>query len=537
MIDLDSLSNLPASSPEIKNKWLQNRRWLEDPSMYYKVPPVSTRPRDIRTTRVEAGVLRQLEQHRVISEVPLAKVRGIVKYYTVPEPLKERWRIIQHPPEVNEAYDKTCVPKAVISNKNEIVQLPLIADQLDEPVCFIAVDFKAYYSGFPLSPAVRKQFCVGKFMNGRLRMFETNVMPTGMTVSVSIATSATELLLDFPKRSKALSYIDNVIFVGRRADIVADFNVFAERVRIAGIQFNEEWSDVGDLIKSRGDWCGVALDFEERTVALTDKVMSKIRFSSARERSWTFRNFAAHMGALFYSMNILEVNVAEYFTLMRYVSTIGRMMQEDDSLWDKPMNLFMTMSPAAVREFGHWNQLCLANRPRRVTKTVPNDVEWVITTDASAYGYGYIAINRLTGAVLSHGEPWSPAIVNKYGDNLRKSNYSEPMGIVSAACRVLTGCCPTSVLFMTDNTCAKFSFDKGYSISYLINEAIYRLRKAFPPPFRFFFSHVPGKDNIADRLSRGGGMADEPETVVDAEMMMRWEQRALQALGENSSTV
>ena len=62
-----------------------------------------------------------------------------------------------------------------------------------------------------------------------------------------------------------------------------------------------------------------------------------------------------------------------------------------------------------------------------------------------------------------------------------------------------------AITVATDNSSAKFTFGRGFaSRSYIINEAIKKLKQSFPPEtFDFKFCFVPGHLNPADKPSRG----------------------------------
>jgi hypothetical protein len=126
--------------------------------------------------------------------------------FRVPEPSKQRWRPIKHTFLANDALGKETLQPCHLPSKAEICNLVHAGD------CMIAFDFSSYFDSFEYAEDVSRLFCFrhkGKF-------FRLRSLAMGQRQAVEVAQSATELLIDFPKTSRALAYIDNVIFVGSR---------------------------------------------------------------------------------------------------------------------------------------------------------------------------------------------------------------------------------------------------------------------------------------------------------------------------------
>ena len=484
-IDIDALSRLAASTP-LREEWSHVRGWLDDDKRYRVVPDkgATNAPRP----RMRNEWLERLAELKIIAEVPKAEVRGHVTMFAVPERTKERFRPIKHTRDVNEALGKDSLRPCRFPSKHEICEL------VNKGSHFIALDFAAYFDQFPYSTDISRRFC----FPWKKRWWRLMRLAMGQRQAVEVANTATGVLLAFDKRSHSEQVIDNVIFVGTKEAVIADATILLARVKQVNALLNDIPPSVEELVQTSGDWCGIHLDLDAKTVCLTDKILEKLRVSWSRRSSWTWRNFAAHVGLLFWSWGILDVPVAEYFPLLRFLSHAGVLLFEDEGLWDTPADIW----PSVWHQLDAWTVLAQANRARAVPPR--QRTEWLLMTDASRWGWGYVAYNLLSGESCYHSEQWSAHMRNVHGLRLARSTFAEPHAVYFAACHLLKAGPPTSVRVATDNIAAKASFERGFnSHSPHINDCVARLRRTFGERVQFSFEFVPGKSNLADPYSRG----------------------------------
>jgi hypothetical protein len=199
------------------------------------------------------------------------------------------------------------------------------------------------------------------------------------------------------------------------------------------------------------------------------------------------------------------------------MSKVGRELQDaDDDHWDRPAIIWPSVQPSLVA----WSGCAFSNSPRAVP--LQGEPEWIMEVDASAWGWGYFALNESTGEIRMHGEAWSQRLRAFHGDKFSRSTFAEPHGIHNALCHLLSGHGPRRVRLGTDSTVSKASFSRGFnSHSYDINEVLRANRAAFGPEFSFQFLHVPGSLNVADSLSRGGAPLSEEEIASARESLRR----------------
>jgi hypothetical protein len=490
-LSLDAVEELEGGHKSLE-EFRRARGWLDDPRRYDDVPVLSAK--GAPATRMKDEWIDQLVEGGVVVPIKRSEVRGWTKMFVVPEPAKRRFRPIKHTYVANEVIGKETLQKITFPSKAEICDLVHKGD------CFIALDFAAYYDQFLLHPDVAHRFC---FRKGN-RFFRLNTLPMGIRNAVECASCTTARILDFSRASATEAIIDNVIFVGKTDEVIHDATIFDERRAAVGAKLNEDTSDIAALVQNVGDWGGIHLDFVNKTTSLTQKTLEKTAFSWGNRDIWTNRQFAAHIGLLFWSVGIINVPMAEFFPLLRFISSLSRVLTEREDLWEQ-----RTLIPPSVwPSLDAWTALVLRNKPRDVPRSAAP--EWLLITDASEFGWGYYAINNVTGAVRSHGAQWSYKFRELYGARLRESTFTEPQGIHNACCHLLDPTNPTRVRILTDSTVAQASFSRGYNThSYHINECVRRLKATFGDDFVFDYVHIPGVCNLADEASRGVIARDE----------------------------
>jgi hypothetical protein len=495
--------------------------YLLDSSIYASVlPPLSVR--QVQRAVIPTNYTEHLLAAGIFEPANPKHVRGSLFVFSTPEFAKKRRRIIQHTKAINES-----VPAApscsfnTIKYRCQLVHSGSVAGQ---------VDFKAYYTQFPLDPSLRDFFCAKLPVADPLsdapswKLFRLCVAPTGMSHMVFTACMATARLKDFAHRSAAHDdQIDNVLFVGEPDDVVSDLTTLSTRCDFAGVTINENVADPRSLISDSIDWCGLHLDFRDKTVSLTTKVSEKTRFSWSGRTQWSWRGFAAHVGLLFYGAQVIDVPVARYFNLLRFVSHVGYSMQAaGDTLWDSPAEVW----PSASADLEAWTAHLLSNNPRLVPKRLDPDI--LVLVDSSSFGWGYVALDLFSGLIFTHGAPWSSEFVNHHGaDKLLRSAFTEPHGLLLMK-RHLIACLSTSsrrsFVVGSDSVTAIATFRRGFaSRSFDLNSVALQDRSSDDiTRHQWDYVHVPGKKNtLADAFSRGLSPSLSPEDLLGLEASLR----------------
>lgn len=501
VVDLNALEMM-ASTPRIKEQFVHARRWLEDVTMYQNVPPC--RFEDIPTARLRTTkFVQQMFDYDVMETVDAKHAKSFCNVFLHPEPFKEpkRFRIIKEPVDVNKFLGKETLQGVGMTTKLQIVQLVHSGNYM------AAFDFAAYYDQFEYDPQVRNFFVFNVTRRNpvsketELVTVRAKKLTMGQRQACEVAQTATNALLDFDHKSATESIIDNVIFVHDSADTVRrDAAKFVERCRAANVTLNDQDKSLDEVVCTQAVWGGICLNLSTKEVSLSEKTLEKLRISWSNRGNWTWRQLAAHIGLLFWSWGILEVPMADYFPLLRFISAMGNKLQESPDLWDDEA----TVWDSAVSPLTDWTLLCLQNTPRLVPKR--RKAEWIAAVDASSWGFGYIAFNTRTLEIRCHGEPWSFAQRRAHGDKFRRSTFAEPQGLVCSMCHLLKPSDPErTVRIGTDNVVSRISYDKGFnSHSFDINQCVRRLKALFPE-HTFETVQIPGEinDRLADAFSRG----------------------------------
>lgn len=486
-LDVGKIEALPSSDPDIAAGFKHAVRWLDADERYADVPLRSAA--QIPGTRLTTAHVQQMEKINFIREIDSHDVRGGVRVFTVAEHTKNRLRRISNTHDSNTVLIKDPTRPITMIGKPGIVNLVHAGTHM------VSLDFAAWYDQFAYSDAVGSRFC---FKQGG-KCYALKSLAMGQRQAVEVAFSASKQIANFPMQSKRTEIvIDNIIFVGTREAVLADAREFGARCQTVGAQLNEDVSQIEKYCTQSGDWCGVHLDLVRKKVALTQKSVDRTALSWSLRGNWSWRGFATHMGLLFWSYGIIDVPLDRYFTLLSFLSRASTDLAEHPELWDAPA----AITPAALQVMESWTSLVARNEPRHVPAVV--EPEWMVFSDASRWGWGYVAIEAATMQVRSHGERWAPQMQAAHGERLGQSTFAEPHAVVNSLLHLIApGAGVRRVRVATDNTATLYSFGRGFSSHALhLNQCISRLKELLPGVVvEMIF--IPGKENPADGPSRG----------------------------------
>lgn len=534
-VNYERLCTLPGS-PVSQQAMRDQLRWVLDDKMYEGVAVKGVG--QIPNARYKQRWIDHLVRHDVIAEIEPHRIRGAVNMFAVPEWWKERFRSIKETQDINIACGKETVTPCTFPSK------PDITSMVNDGEYVITLDFAAWYDQFELGEQVASRMCFRH--NGKC--YRLCTMAMGQRQAVAVANTATERLLDFDKQSRRTErIIDNVIFAGTREAVIHDATAFIARCKEACATLNEidvktaTASDIEQLAVRAADWGGVSLNFVDKTVKLTAKTVEKVKMSWERRHEWTCRQYAAHVGLLFWAWGIIELPMADFFPTLRFNSEMSKRMTAsqpppaypeaagaptvwpENPAWDEPVAIWETVWPSLER----WTNLVIDNAPRAVNPVGEPDL--LMLTDASRWGWGYVSYDTRTGSVQCHGEPWSKYMVKKHGNRLGHSTFTEPEAVIRSLChrvstRAVDGAPPIRrIRIGTDNTVTEVAYNRGYNIaSYDINRCLQRAYKLFPPSvYTIELRYVRGVDNLADGRSRGIDIASEDVRDKAPEVLRR----------------
>jgi hypothetical protein len=494
-LDLDSLLSLPFASHSLHRALAQALSLVLDPSAYLPLEwdgKLSTArglsPEDVADLLL-AGKIEPTTE---------ADAKNTVRIFKVAELAKRRFRLIGWTKNINDVW--TEVLSVVFESIRERHEAVWRGDYA------ITVDFKSWYDQFQLHALIRAYhtFLVGSDAYRLCRL------PMGQRQSVPIGHYTTLLLLDQTVAAHTSAYIDNVRFVGSREDVINDAAVFFLRCKAAGAQLNElDLSSIttlddarvaaAQLVASSSEWLGEHVNYHQKQVKCSDKTLQKVRITWAARASWSWQTMAAHFSLLFYASSTLGLSLAPFFGALRYYRRASSLLSDCPARWGERANPLL---PHELDALDRWTQSVLANVARRV----PNPgapVDYVVVTDASAWGWGALVYDASSGCVRVHQHEWDDAFTGR-----AQSTRAEPEAIWRALCKTLSADVRCRVLVLTDNSPAVAALTAGYSPSFDLNAIVGRVRASFPL-VDLMVVHVPGKTNPSDPLSRGGVMTEE----------------------------
>lgn len=520
-----------ATTPEVLENMRHEMLWLSASSRYDKVPVKDKR--GIPQARLRTDHIKTLLEHGLIRRISPDKIRGHVRIFLHPEHSKNRFRPIRFTQDINTFCGRDTLRPCVIPSKADIVPSVLKGRYM------ILLDLKAMFDQFELSEEVGEKMC---FRQGN-RFYCLKVMAMGQRQAVGVANAAMKCLLDFPKRSVLCdTIIDNVRFLGNTPEeVIHDATIFIRRCAETGATLNEidattaTDEQIAALVTTTGSWGGIELDLTAKTVAITDKSKQKTLESWARRDTWTIRDYAGHIGLLFWAWRILDLPMAEFFPVLRFNSKLAKEIttyqppaRPDGSFpknpaWDNPAVIWDSFEPALRR----WTELVIEGKSRVVRPTVLPQV--IMQCDASRWGCGYVSIDTVIGEVHYYAEKWDDFMQSRFGDKLGQSSFAEPLGLLRCV-RHRFSISPDlrTIGVATDNTPTMFSNERGFnSHSYHINECIRRREAAFPAAAGYGVTthRVKGILNLSDGLSRGLETTISEDTIKKireyAEEMLR----------------
>ena len=508
-LDCVALAQLYCKHPEILQEALAAlETYIHNPSIYEKFLAPDFHPRSMAPAFISAQHSQQMIDHGLVEPVEYADCKGSVVIFKVLELFKERFRLIQHPKEHNEKLPPA--PKVTFNSTETRRQSVHLGTHAADR------DVASYYHHFLLAVLVRNFFCARLPMaDGKTQLVRLRLGPTGQSHMVYVAVAVMNAILDFDRRSTYTdSHIDNILFIGSYKDVYHDLVQVIQRCESINIQLNDPTPDLISLVKTNVEWCGMVLDLSNKSVCMTKKSMDKLALSWSGREGWTWQGFAAHIGLLWWSMQILKIPACRFFEVLRFVSDTSRAMQAaGDRHWNRPAVIY----PSVWRDLVIWTDIAMKNEPVYVVPHKEPDVRFLV--DASSFGWGFVAHDIVTNKTYQYGSRWSPSFISKHSDRLGKSTFTEPWAVIFTKNRLTKLIKRPNISFYggCDNSPTVWVFNKGFSSrSYSMNHAALTDHLLFADRHQCLLRHVKGSDNVlADAKSRGLSILDNSTTFGD----------------------
>lgn len=356
-----------------------------------------------------------------------------------------------------------------------------------ENACAAQFDFAAWFDQFSLAPQIRKFFGVATSTGDH----ELCVLPMGFRPSCQVAQATTSSIMSISFDTPSASCVDNVLFLGTKDSVFKASKEFLVRSAAVGAQIKDSTIN----LTTEYDFLGEHYDHVSRTRCLTTKTAAKARFVYdlvGSRTEFSTKQLQAIFGLLFYAANTLKITIAKFHWAMRFMSLVCA--TEQGTRHSIPNDV-----KSEVRE---WARISFQNKPVDVF-TPDVEADFVVYTDASAYGWGAVSISR-GGNVLTISRPWTQQECEQY--NVFSSVVAEPLAIRKAVAALVPMSAKKVTLF-TDHQPFCYAYKGTYGRAWSYSCAI-----QFLSTYHTIFDvqHVPGELNPADALSRARPLITQP---------------------------
>ena len=354
-------------------------------------------------------------------------------------------------------------------------------------------DFSAYYDQITLEENVREFH--GTTWRGK--WLQPTVLPMGFRPACAIAQALTWAIVDgLTKGTKCtiITYIDNVgIFGGTEADVKLVAQRFVDRCREVGAVLNNSTI----AVTTKFEFLGVNYDLSTAKRNCTDKTHDKIEAvrDYLRPRlkvkdpmvnlTLSKREVAAVVGVALYASQICDYTLCNVYWVMRYWREVAATTH-----WDQWEEAAPPMRRNTLCTLVSWITALAKNKPVPITSRDVGPEDAILFVDASARGYGVVAVTA-TSVQCASGN-WT--------EEIAQSTTAEPLGAWLALCRFVK---PTwrSVVVVSDHKPLVQSGEAQCAKSYEYNQLFRRISTTYPSlNVRFMF--IPGTENPGDEPSR-----------------------------------
>jgi hypothetical protein len=495
-VQLAKIDEMPVVFPDLRRKWQRVLPWITG-AHPDDIPYV--RSHDARITTTE---LRQLLDAGQIEATDAGSIRATCNLFPVPELSKGRRRLIKHTKALNDRFGKETLLHV------SLIRAQDLRATVHRGKYAITLDFAAWFDQIPLSEAARPFHCFS--FEGQ--WYRLTRLPMGQRQAVDVASTLTDMIASFerPKSVDVCTYIDNIRFLGDNVEEVIDVaHRFTLRAWGIGATINEIDKE-GDtrarlrqLVHQRGEYLGVDFDYVSKNIRVGSKALVKLRMlydALNGDAGFTHQNFLALFGIIFFAMQITRPAASQHFYALKEYSNVARRIQADPAL----LNVQYACPPARLRHIVAWIEATMENPWVAAGHTPsPSEADFLLVTDASAWGWGALLWDWRTGQVLHTAHKWE----DKW--RARKvSTWSETEAIARALSFFFPEGTPDSLAIMSDSAAAVGAFGKARSSVFALNRAVNDAQKVIKTSRPGFF-HIQGERNPADALSRNIRMGNK----------------------------
>ncbi|CUE74388.1 unnamed protein product, partial [Bodo saltans] len=406
-------------------------RWLTEKDNYFQLLrhcPKKNRRRF--TNHAMTPYVQQLLDADILEPADKEKILAWCKVFPLPEPTKQRFRLIIEPRDLNDIWKSTGFPYTSLPQIDDIRRLVLEA--LGGSIT--VADLKCYYYQLELAEDIRNFYGV-QIGEGFYRLKR---LPMGASISVYVAHTISQYIhrhLLAPS-VKSLTYIDNWYAAGEHKD--------AYSMCPALLSENMSGTQVTIL--------GVDVDTVARTLKLGKKYERHVPFlREAMNRTLTHAEMWKVLGVVMRYILVACRPLHDKYYLMCMIRRAARNLALDEELWETPLKC----SPAEKAQLGELVAEACAMETYKIVSPTSDKEPTVIFTDASAKAWGAVRIEQETLHVTSSTLPEMPIHEGEATavlEGLRDCHHSHAIAII------------------VDNSIVAQALVKGHSTNQVVND-------------------------------------------------------------------
>lgn len=383
-------------------------------------PRITTDPHKIPPATFTADQMEQLLRADKIRP-HRGPINGFVNAFTIAQHNKKRLRVIAEPI-INATCDRQQIYKVHYPSRLERRARARGARFEAE------LDFAAYFDQFELSPDVYSWFVLrAKSPVGGDSLFALTRLPMGVTFAPSVAQSVTSVLvmpLLAMEGIRVDTCIDNIRIVAEEPQQFATaMQVLLQRIELANVTLNDAqiWKvSEAELLQKCAVTTAPRVFLGERyigdTISNSESNVEKLQQALERfeegsgDTVYTMRNFASLIGLILFMAHTINVDLADYHTLLR---AYGKIIS-DAAGWDYACTI---SSEAVIEQLRALAQRIIANPliPLPVIEPPSRDLEdydAAIEVDASGSAWGAIVRIRESQHVFTLQQRWTVSMLH-----------------------------------------------------------------------------------------------------------------------------
>ena len=346
-------------------------------------------------------------------------------------------------------------------------------------------DVKAMYYHFALSPEVSERAFRVLCTEG----FEAFTrLPMGFKWAAKIAQVAITFLTLGLKGVTIELYIDNIMFVGSKADVTEARRIFLERCVKWGFRLGED-SGVVTTVNHRG----ITFDLTAKTIRLTDEFVVKF-LGRLRQEDGTWADRRALLGSIIYAASVTAYPLAELYYLLKWSARHSFARPASQASW------WQSCKPEWDKVIRH-----MALNPAMAPPTANSEVV-IITDAATETRMGAVIIILPSGRILQDAFVIS---------DFHSINDMEAQALYIGLQRFPAVLSYRHILYWGDNTSVLSTLRSTYSKSFFLNMWVGRIimrletmRSIISPFF------VPSLWNAADAPTRFAEPSNEHRQLL-----------------------